>query len=91
VKTSEYIMENIVSIDFLDWTCKRHVESLLIYYKCKYMTIVNAQQRKYPVSTGTCLLVIRKLGWPWYDWMEFISTGLSGSLCSDITKEYHVV
>ena len=30
---------------------------------------------------------IRKLGWPWYDRAEFIRTGLSGNLCSDIIKE----
>ena len=45
---------------------------------------------KPPVSTGTCLLIIRKLG-GWYDQVEFTNTGLSGSLCPDIIKEYHVV
>jgi len=41
VKTSEYIMENIVSIDFWYCTWMGHVESLLKYYKCKYMAILN--------------------------------------------------
>jgi hypothetical protein len=36
-------------------------------------------------------MAIRKLAQPWYDQAEFISTGQSGSLCSDIIKEYHVV
>ena len=34
---------------------------------------------------------IRKLGRPWYDRAELISTGQFGSLCSDIVKEYNVV
>ena len=72
-------MKNIVSIDFLycsyEYTCVRHVESLLNYYKCKYMAIVNVQQWKTSCKHWNLLTDHQKIGWPWYDWVEFINTG----------------
>ena len=67
VKASEYIMEIIVSIDFLycsyEYTCVRHVESLLNYYKCKYMAIVNVQQWKTSCKHWNLLTNHQKIGW----------------------------